>query len=157
MAKKVLLAVDSSKNAMKAVRYVAKSINTDADVMMLNILPDPAAACGMDSPSLTPVFKQNSKTFCIIEDTKKEAMQLFMADAKDILAEAGFPKKNIAARVRKKKAGVARDILREAERGKFDTIVIGRRGLSGIKRFMFGSVSNKVVQLADKISVIVVD
>jgi nucleotide-binding universal stress UspA family protein len=124
---------------------------------MLNILPDAAAACGMDSPSLTPVFEKNAKTFCTIEDTKKEAMKLFLDDAKNILLRAGFPQKNVAVKIRKKKSGIARDILKEALRGKFDTIVIGRRGLSGIKKFMFGSVSNKVVQLADKISVIVVD
>ena len=157
MAKKILLAVDNSKNSLKAVKYVATTVNPDASVTMLSILPDPAAACGMDSPSLTPVFKKNVETFCSIEDTKKEAMQKFLGDAKKVLVAAGFPSKNVDCKVRKKKAGVARDILKEAEKGGFDTIVIGRRGLSGIKQFMFGSVSNKVVQLADKTSVIVVD
>jgi nucleotide-binding universal stress UspA family protein len=60
-------------------------------------------------------------------------------------------------RVRKKKVGIARDILKEAENGKYDTLVIGRRGITGIKQFVFGSVSNKIVQLARKIAVIVVD
>jgi nucleotide-binding universal stress UspA family protein len=157
MAKKILLAVDNSKNSLKAVKYVATTVNTDALVTMLNILPDAAAACGMDSPSLTPVFKKNVETFCTIEDTKKEIIQKFLDEAKKVLVAAGFPAKNVECKVRKKKAGVARDILKEAERGNFDTIVIGRRGLSGIKQFMFGSISNKVVQLADKTSVIVVD
>ena len=47
--------------------------------------------------------------------------------------------------------------MKEAQRGKYDTIVIGRRGLTGIKKFMFGSVSNKVVKYADLAAVIVVD
>lgn len=157
MAKKILLAVDNSKNSLKAVKYVATTVNTDASVTMLSILPDPAAACGMDSPSLTPVFKKNVETFCSIEDTKKEVLERFLDEAKKILVAAGFPSKNVECKVRKKKTGVARDILKEAARGKFDTIVLGRRGLSGIKQFMFGSISNKVVQLADKTSVIVVD
>ena len=54
---------------------------------------------------------------------------------------------------RKKKVGIARDILKESQQGKYTTLVIGRRGLSGIKQFLFRSVSNKVVQLAKKVSV----
>jgi len=157
MAQKILLAVDNSKNALKAVRYVAKTVNTDAAVTLLNILPDPAVACGMDTPSLTPVFKQNREIFCSIEDTKKQVMQLFMEDAKKILVKAGFSSKNVATKIRKKRSGIARDILKEAQRGKYHTIVIGRRGLTGIKKFMFGSVSNKVVKYADMASVVVVD
>jgi nucleotide-binding universal stress UspA family protein len=157
MAKKILLALDNSKNSLKAVTYVAKALNTDAAITMLSILPDPTAGCELDSPSLTPIFKKSMKTFCSIEEAKKVAVEGFLDEAKKILVKAGFPSKNITVRVRKKKSGIARDILKEAKRGKYDTIVIGRRGLTGIKQFLFGSVSNKVVQLAENASVIVVD
>ena len=157
MAKKILLALDNSKNSLKAVKYVATTVNTNAAITMLSILPDPTAACELDGPSLAPIFKKNVKTFCTIEDAKKAAVVGFMEEAKKTLVKAGFPSKNIAIRVRKKKAGIARDVLKEADRGKYDTIVIGRRGLSGIKQFFFGSVSHKVVQLAQNASVIVVD
>ncbi|NVM23382.1 MAG: universal stress protein [Desulfobacterales bacterium] len=157
MAKKILVAVDESKNSMKAVQYVAKSMHSDAAVTLFSVLPDPSAACGLDSPSLTPVFKQSSKTFCAIEDAKKDSLKAFAEKAKQVLVKAGFPSKNVGIKIRKKKAGIARDILREAQQGKYDTLVIGRRGLSGIKQFLFGSVSNKLVQLAKRVSVIVVD
>ncbi|MBW2108332.1 MAG: universal stress protein [Deltaproteobacteria bacterium] len=157
MAKRILLAVDNSKNSLKAVKYVAGTVNKDARVTMLSILPDPTAGCGLDSPALAPIFKENIKAFCTIEQAKKAAVEGFLQEAKKILVKGGFASKNVAVRIRKKKAGIARDILKEAERGKYDTIVIGRRGLTGIKQFLFGSVSNKVVQLAQKASVIVVD
>ena len=157
MAKKILIAVDESKNSMKAVNYVARGMEKTGSVTLLSILPDATAACGLDSPSLTPLFKQNVKAFCAIEDTKKHSVKAFMEKAKQTLAKSGFPAKNIAIKIRKKKAGIARDILKEAEQGKYTTIVIGRRGLSQIKQFMLGSVSNKVVQLAKRVSVVVVD
>lgn len=157
MAKKILLALDNSKNSLKAVKYVASGLNTDATITMLSILPDPTAGCGLDSPTLIPIFKKNMKTFCTIEEVKKGAVEAFLDEAKKALVKAGFPSKNIAIRVRKKKSGIARDILKEAQRGKYDTVVIGRRGLTGVKQFLFGSVSNKVVQLAENTSVIVVD
>lgn len=157
MGNKVLVAVDNSKNALKAVRYVAKAVNPTSKVTMLSILPDPTAACELDGPSLAPIFKENTKAFCTMEDAKKAAVEGFMDEAKKTLVKAGLPSKNIAIRVRKKKVGIARDILKEAQQGKYDTIVIGRRGLSGIKQYVFGSVSNKVVQLAKGIAVVVVD
>jgi len=80
-----------------------------------------------------------------------------MKKAEQALVVGGFASKDIAIKVRNKKVGIARDILKEAQHGKYDTLVIGRRGLSGIKQFLFGSVSNKVVQLAKNVSVIVVD
>lgn len=157
MAKKILVAVDESKNSMKAVDYVAKGIQTTATVTLFSVIPDSTAACGLDSPSLTPLFRENRQAFCAIEDTKKDSVKAFMEKAKQVLVKAGFPSKNIAIKIRKKKVGLARDILKEVQRGKYDTLVIGRRGLSGVKQFLFGSVSNKVVQLAKNASVIVVD
>ncbi|MBW1740365.1 MAG: universal stress protein [Deltaproteobacteria bacterium] len=157
MAKKILVAVDESKNSMKAVNYVAKAMQPTATVALFSVIPDPTSACGLDSPSLTPLFKANRQTFCSIEDTKKDKVKGFMEKAKGVLVKAGFPSKNVTIKMRKKKSGIARDILKEARQGKYDTLVIGRRGLSGIKEFLFGSVSNKVVQLAKNVSVIVVD
>lgn len=157
MAKKILVAVDESKNSLKAVNYVAKAMQPTAMVVLFSVIPDPTSACGLDSPSLTPIFKDNIQTFCAIEDSKKDSVKSFMEKAKRVLVESGFPSKNVATKIRKKKVGIARDIVKEARQGKYDTLVVGRRGLSGIKEFLFGSVSNKVVQLATKVSVIVVD
>ena len=157
MAKKILIAVDESKHSMKAVNYVAKGMEKTGTVTLISVIPDPTAACGLDSPALTPLFKQNRKTFCAVEDAKKDKVKAFMDKAKKVLVKAGFPAKNVAIKIRKKKAGIARDILKEAQQGKYSTLVIGRRGLSAIRQFMMGSVSNKIVQLAKSVSVIVVD
>ncbi len=157
MSNKILLAVDNSKNALKAVDYLVKTVKLDSMITMLSILPDPIQACELDGPSLAPIFKANVKTLCAIEDAKKSAVEGFMEEAKKKLVKAGFAGKNVAIRVRKKKTGIARDILKEAKQGKYDTLVVGRRGITGIKQFVFGSISNKIVQLASKIAVIVVD
>ena len=157
MPRKILVAVDESKNSMNAVKYVAKGMEKTGTVTLFSVLPDATAACGLDSPSLTPIFRKSKQAFCAIEDTKKDSVKAFMEKAKQALIQAGFPSKNIAVKIRKKKVGIARDILKEVEQGKYTTLVIGRRGLSGIKQFLLGSVSNKIIQLAKKVSVIVVD
>jgi len=157
MASKILVAVDESANSMRAVNYVAKGMNSAATVTLFSVLPDPTAACGLDSPTLTPLFKKSRQAFCAIEDTKKDTVKDFMQKAKKVLVEGGFASKNIKVKIQKKKSGIARDILKEAEKGKYDTMVIGRRGLSGIKQFVLGSISDKVVKFAKKTSVVVVD
>jgi len=157
MASKILVAVDESTNSMRAVKYLAKGMNSAATVTLFSVLPDATAACGLDSPTLTPLFRKSRQAFCAIEDTKKDTVKEFMQKAKKVLVEGGFASKNVAIKILKKKAGIARDVLKEAERGKYDTLVIGRRGLSGVKQFVLGSVSNKIVKFAKKTSVVVVD
>jgi nucleotide-binding universal stress UspA family protein len=156
MGNKILLALDSSKGALKAVRYVAKHLNRDATVTMFSVLPEATDACGLDGPSVAPVFRENIKAFCTIEQAKKSAVQGFMEEAKKTLVKAGFPPKNVSIRLRKKKVGIARDILKEASLGKYDTIVVGRRGLTGVRKFFSGSVTNKVYQSSHDVAVLVV-
>lgn len=157
MAKKVLVALDESTNSMKAVEYVAKRFQPDTVLTLLSIIPDAASGCELDGPSLTPTFQQSKKTFCSLEDAKKLRVKDFMEKAKQVLVKGGFASKNIAIRIRKKKSGIARDVIAEAKKGQYDTLVVGRRGFSGIKRFLFGSISNKIVQNAEGVSVVVVD
>jgi nucleotide-binding universal stress UspA family protein len=157
MARKILVAVDESKHSLRAVRYVAETMPCDAAVTLLSVVPDMAAACRLEGPSLVPIFKENREAFCSMEDSKRERIKEFMDQAKEGLAKAGFPGGNIRVKVRKKKKGVARDILAEAKEGKYDTIVVGRRGLSGVKEFFIGSVSQKVLQNASNLTVVVVD
>ncbi len=125
-------------------------------VTMFSVLSEATDACGLDGPSVAPVLRENIKAFCTIEQAKKSAVQGFMEEAKKPLIKAGFPSKNVSIRLRKKQAGIARDILKEAGRGKYDTIVVGRRGLTGVRKFFSGSVTNKVFQSSHDIAVLVV-
>ncbi len=157
MAKKILLAVDESENSQKAVDFVAVSMNKDASVTVLSILPEPSAACGMDSPSLVPLFKESRQAFCTIEEGKRELLRQGADKAKAKLVAAGFKAESITVNIKKRDQGIARDILAEARKGGYDVLVLGRRGLTGIKEFLFGSVSNKVAQAATERTVVIVD
>jgi len=42
----------------------------------------------------------------------------------------------------------AQAIIDEAEKGKYDTILVGRRGLSKVEEFIMGRVSNRVIHMA---------
>jgi len=156
MDNKILVAFDDSDNAMRAVEYIANFFTTDNKITLFNIAQDTAALCDMNSPALTPYFKSQQSSFCTLEDKKKSLVDIALQKARKKLIAAGFEEKNITLKAETKKKGVARDIVKEAQSG-YNIIVLGRRGQSGIKEFILGSVSHKVFQLVKDISVLVVN
>ena len=53
-------------------------------------------------------------------------------------------------------ASIALEILQQAGKGGFGTVVIGRRGVSKQEEFLFGSVSSKIINAAKGLAVWVV-
>ena len=156
MGLNILVAFDDSDNAMRAVEFVAKSFTLDSRVTLLNILQDSIALCDVNSPELTPYFLTQQSAFCALEEKKREIVNEAMEKARGVLVQRGFTEKHITLKIEKKKSGIARDIINEAHAG-YNIIVIGRRGLSGIMEFILGSVSQKVLQYAKDVSVLVVN
>ena len=156
MQKSILLAFDDSENAMRAVEFTAKSFRLDYRVTLFSVLPDIQTMCDMNNPSLTPYFVSEQVNFCGMEEKKKELMGEAMEKAKKILVQAGFQEDLIQTKMEVRKKGVARDIVEEAKTG-YDTIVMGRRGLSAIAEFFVGSVTHKVLHLVKGLSVVLVE
>lgn len=156
MAKNILIAIDDSENAIRAVEFVANTFTTDNPVTLFNVVQDTATMCEMNSPELTPYFTSQQNSFCQLEEKKKALVSNALQQSKSILIDAGFEEKNIAVRAELKKNGIARDIINEAQ-SDYDIIVMGKRGVSGIKDFLLGSISQKVFSLAKDISVLFVN
>jgi nucleotide-binding universal stress UspA family protein len=156
MSQKILIAFDDSENAMRAVEYVAKFIAKDCRVTLFSVVPDTAALCEMNSPELTPYFKSSQDSFCILENKKREILSGAQEKAKAVLTAHGFKDDQIAVRSEPKNKGIARDIVAEAQAG-YDLIVVGRRGLAGIKEFFLGSISQKILHLAQDKSILIVN
>ena len=155
MEKSVLLALDDSENSMMAVEEVARTFTQDHRITLFSVIQDTAVICDMYSPELTPYFMSEKNAFCALENKKRELLNQAQEKARKILLDAGFGEKNIRSKVETCRKGVARDIIEEAKSG-YGVVVLGRRGLSGIKEFFLGSVSNKVVTTVKDVSVFVV-
>jgi nucleotide-binding universal stress UspA family protein len=154
MGPKILIAFDDSENAMRAVEYVARFLAKDSRVTIFSVIPDTAALCDMNSPELTPYFKSQRDAFCVLEDKKKEILTGAQLKARAILVTNGFDEKQIQVKSESKKKGIARDIAAEAQLG-YDLIVVGRRGMSGIKEFLLGSTSQKILHLVQEVSILI--
>ncbi|MEW6672311.1 MAG: universal stress protein [Thermodesulfobacteriota bacterium] len=156
MGRKILVAFDDSNNAMRAIQFVAETFTPDNIITIFSVIQDSATLCEMNSPELTPYFVSQQESFCILEDKKKELIKEAQEKAKKLLMDAGFSAKHIILKLNRRKKGVARDIIEEANSG-YDMVVMGRRGLSGIKEFVYGSISQKVLQMAKDVSVLIVN
>jgi nucleotide-binding universal stress UspA family protein len=160
MAHKVVIALDSSEGAWRAVEYVAEAFGhtPGVQVTLLHVLS-----------GLPPAFWDDGH---ILEDKEKESRQRLVAGwqkeqekqwqglvkkAHDRLTKAGVPKDAVLNNFKPKYFDVAEDILNEAQEGNFDTIVMGRRGMGMAKALLLGSVTHKVVQNAKGCAVIIVE
>jgi len=155
MSQKVLIAFDDSDNAMRAVEYVAKVLEKNCRITIFSVVPDTASICDLHSPELTPYFKTQQDSFCVLEKKKRELLSTAQLKAKELLVAKGFQQDQIRLKSEPKKKGIARDIAAEAHTG-YDLIVLGRRGLAGIKELFMGSVSQKVLSLAQEMPILIV-
>ncbi|MBS3758741.1 MAG: universal stress protein [Desulfobacterales bacterium] len=156
MAKKILIAFDDSENSMRAVDFVAANFAPDCSVTLLNVLLDTQALCAMESPELTPYFKAEQSAFCSLEDKKKDLVSQAMQRARQDLVNCGFSKDRVEARTVIREKGIARDIIKEIQKGGYDLVVLGRQGLSGVKEFFLGSIPQKIIHGTKDVSVLLV-
>lgn len=144
MNKKILIAFDESENAQKTVSFIANHFTTDHEITLFHVVSDIAAVCGMDSPSLTPYFNTERNSFCRIEEHKKKIVTDFVHEAKNKLHHAEFNADRIEVKIQTQQKGVAADIIQEAEKG-YDIVAMGRAAKSGIKEFLMGGTTQKVM------------
>lgn len=155
MGQKILVALDDSENAMRAVEFVAKTFIPEHQVTLFSVLVDTAAIFDIQSPELTPYFVSQRNVFGSLDDKKRELVTGALQKAKETLVRAGFKEEDIAIKVQNRKIGVAKDIIDEALSG-YQVIVMGRRGLSGISEFLLGSVSQKVLHACKDATILLV-
>ena len=145
----ILIAVDSSDNARRAVLFVGDFFGCyeGFQVTLLHIILEPEAT----------FFRNNDERTKWLANQREEARKL-MEEYKNILMDAGFKENKINVRIDSMRApSVADCIIKEQEEMKCCTIVIGRRGISKKEEFIFGSTSNKIIHEARKCAVLVIE
>jgi nucleotide-binding universal stress UspA family protein len=144
----VLLAVDDSANARRAVAYVG---------FMLGGLE------GFRVTLLHVISVPEEDYFARVEEKEKwlndyrRRIESLLAEYRRELIAAGLPEAAIRTRSPQRYCpSIAECILLELDRTEYGTIVVGRQGLSRKEEFLFGSVSSKIVGHARNCAVWVV-
>lgn len=127
-AGKIVIALDGSASSMRAVEYVG-------NIMKGNAL----------EVKLVHVIRSGYSEYLKELEIRIES---FFESAKNKLQRSGIDPSKISTKIISGAQSRAVAIYQESTQSKFDTIVIGRRGLSRVQSFVMGRVSNKVIQIA---------
>lgn len=128
---KVLVATDGSDNSVKAVRKALEWAEKEgAQITLLSV----AYYAKEDFDEMPPNIQE--KLEAQADEALKKAQMLFVEKGIPVQAEleAGFVPAN--------------NIIRRAEEGRFDHIVMGSKGVAGLTRALIGSTAAKVVAYA---------
>jgi len=139
-AKDVLIAVDNSESALRAVDYAGFMLNgTDSRIVLFHtkrslrrFLPK---SIFEDIPGIAQQWSEKAA----------EAIAPVMEKAKQMLVSAGIEENRIQTVTFEGSRNPAKDILAEADKYGCGTIVLGRQGDSGNKEFTMGSIARKVI------------
>jgi nucleotide-binding universal stress UspA family protein len=144
MIEKILVAFDSSEPANKALDFAVDIAEKySAEILILSVI----------QPAITPVLQYPQLG---VPAPPPVAMSPYIKEVKDqhrkIISEAKKriqkTKPNLNVTTKLLEGRPSDTIVETAEQGKFSLIVIGSQGLGGVKKFLLGSVSDRVADQA---------
>ena len=145
----ILIALDESENAKRALLYAADFLGGSAGfrATILNVVPVPPDdffASEKDRDKW--IGEQSSKSGDMLERYR------------EVLLQSGFSGDKVATRVEVARGRSVAECVLEVQRElKCCTVIVGRRGISKREEFIYGSTSNKVLHSGKNCAVWVIE
>ena len=138
---KILIAIDGSKTADLALDFgLDLAAKYSAEALIVSVLDTVSSSLVARGMVFTPT--STTKYLKELEAFHKKVLAKALSKAKKMKAEINVSKKLLKGRAADK-------IVETANEEGFDLIVIGSRGLGGIKELFLGSVSDRVADKAN--------
>jgi nucleotide-binding universal stress UspA family protein len=128
---KILVPVDGSKSSLNAAKYVGKLVSAMRSKCTITL------ASFHDDAGLGHVKQFVAKS--VVDDYLREVSEKELKAAQKVLDLAGIKHSMVI-----KRGNVAQEIIALANKEKFDLIVMGSKGRTGILDTIMGSVAQKV-------------
>ena len=143
--KNILVPVDDSEHSNRAVEYASEFASKfDSQLILLHVYfftPPISTSAILLGASSCDVMSPETVTL-LSEKAKKDANQI-LVQAKKLVKEQKVTVNSLL-----RDGGVVPEILKMTEAKKIDLIVIGARGISGLKKLVLGSTSEAVAHKA---------
>jgi nucleotide-binding universal stress UspA family protein len=147
--KNILIAVDDSENSSRAVNYVGQVLSGGQGykTALLHIIPEP-------EEDYFPNRGDQQRWLT----RYREKMTALLEEYRQVLIDHGFKSDEVTVQIKLRGCpSMAECILNERKRLGYDTIVVGRQGISRSEEFLFGSISSKIVTHGGSCTVWVVE
>jgi len=158
--KKILIAIDGSECALKAVDYAGRQFSGVGDLLitLLHVLPYPPAPLWDDGhiPTKKEKEERDSAIDKWLKNQRSNAEGIF-GKAVDILTRNGFGTHQIEKKTVSDSTDVASSILEETRDKGYQTLIVGRCGHSRAKQFVIGSVTMKIISHGAGVAICVVE
>nr|WP_320011791.1 universal stress protein [uncultured Desulfobulbus sp.] len=152
MNKTILVAIDGSVYSSNSLDYLAKIFGHDRNlnIHLLHVVSSGSADKAWMN-DVDPLRAMGSGT-----DKQTLVAQKRLKDAEDRLIRHGFSQEQIQTRT-KQSSGVCNAIREDAERGNYDAVLVGRRGLGAVGNVFFGSTSTDLIAKCHRSPLWIVD
>jgi len=148
---RVLIAVDNSENALRAVDHAGFMLSgTDANITLFHSKRDLRRFIPQ---TIVDEFPEVQKFW---RHKAGEAILPFMQKAKEMLLAAGIGEDRLTIDIVDGGRSAAADILEAAQIKTIGTIFLGLHGYSNVKDYLMGTVTRKVLHEASDVAVCVV-
>lgn len=155
MQKKILLAVDGSTPSRLAVEYAGRMSGfiQELGAVLFHVQPPISQFLREEARSSSRAQAELNK----VAARNAEAAGRLLAQYREILIRAGMAEAAVERVTQPRSQGLAKDILDYAQKGLFDAILVGRRGISAVQQMFMGSVSAHLIENSPLIPVWLVD
>ena len=155
MNKKILIAVDDSIHSKNAIRYASNmaAFVKDVNYTLFHVQPTISQYL-LDEAEKDRAAKAELKK---IVEKNTEAGNNLLEEHREQMIKMGVATQSVDIVTQPRMAGLAKDILRYSHSGLYDSIVMGRRGLSGLQEAIMGSVSANVLEHSNSIPIWLID
>jgi nucleotide-binding universal stress UspA family protein len=159
--KKILLAIDESENALRAVEFAGQLFAGagDVEITLFHVLPD-FPPTFWDDGHILNAAERAARQEVIEKWQRNQQLKLepLFKGATKRLENSGLDKKQIITKSIVEALDVVPDcILAEARTGDYQMLVMGRHGYSKTKRLIMGGVANAVVNNGSGLSICIVE
>jgi nucleotide-binding universal stress UspA family protein len=139
---RVLVPIDGSRYSDEVVQFLLRiPLPRRAEIVLMTVVQPWAAALvrayGGDAEGSRRIIAE-------LRGAEEEAAQRLMTEAERHLQGGGYKVSLLVAR-----GDPSQEILREAGEQRVDLVALGAKGLTGVRRFLLGSVSQRVARYAE--------
>ncbi len=140
---KILVPVDGSDRAINTVKYIARNDPfSRMRIVLFHVFSSvPESYWDLEKNVSSRAVIKQARAW---EMSQKKLIRDYMERAKGLLEKSGFPMESIETKIQNRKKGIARDIIQEARNG-YTAVVTRRRGITGLRGVVLGSIASKLL------------